>query len=84
MENIQKPISSLLIVCIFHNSIAAFYLLTLAAFFVPFPAFADAFLDKAAEGEALGGTFMNGFSVPNVNSSTGQITLTNGAVAGQT
>jgi conjugal transfer mating pair stabilization protein TraN len=84
MENIQKPIASLLIVCIFHNSIAAFYLLTLATFFVPFPAFADAFLDKAAEGEALGGTLMNGFSVPNVNSSTGQITLTNGPVAGQT
>ncbi|HEY8095072.1 MAG TPA: hypothetical protein VIE65_03140, partial [Methylobacter sp.] len=84
MENIQKPIASLLIVCIFHNSIAAFYLLTLATFFVPFPAFADAILDKAAEGEALGGTLMNGFTVPNVNSSTGQITLTNGSVAGQT
>ncbi|MBM4206951.1 MAG: hypothetical protein FJ190_02670 [Gammaproteobacteria bacterium] len=84
MDKIQKPIAHILIVCIFHNSIAAFYLLTLAAFFVPFPVFADAFLDQAAEGEALGGSLMSGFTVPNVNGSTGQITLTNGLVSGQT
>lgn len=83
MRKIQKPIASLLIVCIFHNSIAAVYLLALATFFVPFPAFADTFLDKAAEGEALGGALMSTFTIPNVNDSTGQITLTNGPVAGR-
>jgi conjugal transfer mating pair stabilization protein TraN len=84
MGRIQRPVASLLIVCIFHNSIAAFYLLTLIAFFEPFPAYAEAFLDKATEGEVLGGTLMNEFSVPNVNSSNGQIKLTNGLVSGET
>ncbi len=83
MSKIQKPIAHLLMVCIFHNSIAAFYLLTMAAFFVPFPTFADTFLDKAAEGEALGSSLMSTFTVPNVDGGTGQITLTNGLAAGQ-
>lgn len=84
MRKIQKPIAILIIGCIFHNSIAAFYLATTAIFFLPFPAFADAFLDKAAEGEALGSTLMSTFTVPIVDSGSGQITLTNGLAAVQT
>jgi len=52
-------------------------------FFKPFPAFADAFLDQAAEGQTFGTGLMTGYSIPSVNSSTGEMTLMNGAVAGQ-
>lgn len=52
-------------------------------FFKPFPAFADAFLDQAAEGQTFGTGLMTDYSIPSVNSSTGEMTLTNGAVAGQ-
>jgi len=52
-------------------------------FFKPFPAFADAFLDQTAEGQIFGTGLMTGYSIPSVNSSTGEMTLTNGAVAGQ-
>jgi len=84
MRFITKPIASALIVCLVHNPIAGFYLWTGLLFFKPFPAFADAFLDRAAEGQAFGTGLMTGYSIPNVNSSTGQMTLTNGLVAGQT
>ena len=84
MNKLKRAIAGLLIVCLFHNAIAAFYLATLVIFFVPFPAFADAFLDKAAEGGLLGESLINGFTVPDVNRSTGKITLNNGAVAGET
>lgn len=82
MQKIKKTIAEILIVCIFHNSVAVFYIAARVAFFTPFPAFADAFLDMAAEGEALGGALMSEFTIPNVNASTGEITLTNGLVGG--
>lgn len=53
-------------------------------FFKPFPAFADAFLDNAAAGQSFGTGLMTGYSIPSVNSSTGEMTLNNGLVAGQT
>jgi conjugal transfer mating pair stabilization protein TraN len=83
MQKITKAVAEILIVCIFHNSVAVFYIAARFAFFTPFPAFADAFIDKAVEGEALGGTLMSEFTIPDVNASTGEITLTNGPVAGQ-
>ncbi|MDP3331869.1 MAG: conjugal transfer protein TraN [Methylococcaceae bacterium] len=83
MRFITKPIASALIVCLIHNPIAGFYLWTGLLFFKPFPAFADAFLDQAAEGQTFGTDLMTGYSIPSVNSSTGEMTLTNGAVAGQ-
>ena len=52
-------------------------------FFKPIPAFADAFIDQAAEGQTFGTGLMTDYSIPSVNSSTGEMTLTNGAVAGQ-
>lgn len=84
MRFITKPISWALIVCLTHNPVAAFYIMTGLMFFRPFPAYADAFLDQAAEGQAFGTDLMTGYSIPNVNSATGQMTLTNGLVAGQT
>jgi conjugal transfer mating pair stabilization protein TraN len=84
MRYLIKPISWALIVCLTHNPIAAFYMMTGLLFFKPFPAYADAFLDQAAEGQAFGAGLVTGYSIPNVNSSTGAMTLTNGAVAGQT
>jgi conjugal transfer mating pair stabilization protein TraN len=84
MRFITKPIASALIACLIHNPIAGFYLWTGLLFFKPFPAFADAFLDQAAEGQAFGTDLMTGYSIPNVNSATGQMTLNNGLVAGQT
>jgi conjugal transfer mating pair stabilization protein TraN len=83
MKYLLKPIAHLLIICIAHNSVAAAYIITNLIFFLPLPAFADAFLDKATEGQALGSELLSGFSVPNVNESTGTITMTNGLVAGQ-
>ncbi|WAK04480.1 conjugal transfer protein TraN [Methylobacter sp. YRD-M1] len=83
MQKIRKAVAEILIFCIFHNSVAVFYLAARVAFFTPFPAFADAFMDKAAEGEAFGGTLMSEFTIPNVDASSGEITLTNGQVAGQ-
>ncbi len=53
-------------------------------FFTPFPAFADALLDNAAAGQSFGTGLMTGYSIPSVNSSTGEMTLNNGLVAGQT
>jgi conjugal transfer mating pair stabilization protein TraN len=84
MRFITKPIAGLLIVCLTHNPIAAVYIMTGLIFFKPFPVYADEFINKAVEGQALGTDLMSGYSVPDVNSSTGQMTLTNGAVAGQT
>ena len=83
MRFITKPISWALIVCLTHNPVAAVYMMTGLLFFKPFPAFADAFLDQAAEGQTFGTGLMTGYSIPSVNSSTGEMTLTNGAVAGQ-
>lgn len=83
MQAIKKTIAEILIVCIFHNSVAVFYIAARVAFFTPFPAFADAFMDNAAEGQALGEALMSEFTIPDVNASTGEITLTNGLVAGQ-
>lgn len=83
MRFITKPIAWALIVCLTHNPVAAVYMMTGLLFFKPFPAFADAFLDQAAEGQTFGTGLMTGYSIPSVNSSTGEMTLTNGAVAGQ-
>ncbi len=83
MRFITKPISWALIVCLTHNPVAAVYMMTGLLFLKPFPAFADAFLDQAAEGQTFGTGLMTGYSIPSVNSSTGEMTLTNGAVAGQ-
>ena len=80
MNYITKPISWLLILCLTHNPIAAFYWLTGLMFWTPYSAVADAFMDQAAQGQTLG----TSHTVPNVDSTTGTMTLTNGAVAGQT
>lgn len=83
MRFIAKPIAWALIVCLTHNPIAAFYMMTGLLFFKPFPAFADTFLDQAAAGQSFGTGLMTGYTIPSVNSPTGEMTLTNGAVAGQ-
>lgn len=83
MRFITKPIAWALIVCLTHNPVASVYMMTGLLFFKPFPAFADAFLDQAAEGQTFGTGLMTGYSIPSVNSSTGEMTLTNGVVAGQ-
>ncbi len=83
MRFIAKPIAWALIVCLTHNPVAAFYMMTGLLFFKPFPAFADTFLDQAAAGQSFGTGLMTGYTIPSVNSSTGEMMLTNGAVAGQ-
>ena len=84
MRLITKTIAWLLIACLVNNPIYAFYIVTGLLFFKPFPAFADEFINKAAEGQALGTQIMSDYSIPSVNSTTGQMTLNNGLAAGQT
>jgi conjugal transfer mating pair stabilization protein TraN len=81
---IVKPIIWTLVITLTHNPIAISYMMTGVLFFKPFPAFADAFLDKAAEGQSFGTGIMNDYNIPSVNATTGQMTLNNGLVAGQT
>ena len=84
MRFIVKPIAWALVACLVNNPIYGFYLATGLIFFKPLPAFAEAFLDSAVEGQALGTELMNDYSIPNVDSVTGKATFTNGLVAGQT
>ena len=84
MRFITKPIIWALIACLVNNPIYAFYVVTGLLFFKPFPAFADEFINKAIEGQAFGTQIMSDYSVPSVNSTTGQMTLNNGLAAGQT
>lgn len=84
MRIITKPVIWVLITCLTHNPVAMSYMITGLLFFKPFPAFADAFLDNAAEGQSLGSGMISEYNIPNVNSSTGEMTLNNGLVAGQT
>ncbi|MDO9103878.1 MAG: conjugal transfer protein TraN, partial [Methylovulum sp.] len=83
MRYLLKPLANILIICLFHNAVASFYIVTSLLFFQPFPVFAEAFLDSAAEGQSLGSGLVSGYTIPDVDSSTGTITLTNGQVAGQ-
>ena len=53
-------------------------------FWTPYSAVADAFMDQAAQGQSYGTQFMQSYTIPHVDSTTGTMTLTNGAVAGQT
>lgn len=82
MEFLKKSVASLLVVCITHNGIAAYYLATGVLFFSPYSAIADAILDSAGQGKALGNDMRNGFSLPDVDADSGRMTLKNGAVAG--
>ena len=84
MRYMTKPISWVLIVCLLNNPIAGYYRVVGLLFWTPAKAFADAFSDAAAQGQNYGTQFMQSYSVPNVNSNTGTMTLTNGAVSGQT
>jgi conjugal transfer mating pair stabilization protein TraN len=83
MRFIIKPIAWALITCLVNNPIYGFYVVTGLLFFKPFPAFAEAFIDSAAEGQNLGTDLMSGYSIPMVNSSTGEMTMTNGLANGQ-
>ena len=84
MRFIIKPIAWALIACLVNNPIYGFYFVTGLIFFKPFPALADEFLNQAGEGQSVAAGLMTDYSIPNVDGSTGQLTLTNGLVAGQT
>ena len=84
MRFIAKPIAWALIACLACNPVYGFYLMTGLVFFTPFPAFADNFIDKATEGQTFGKQIRSDFSLPGVNSTTGEMTLNNGLAAGQT
>jgi hypothetical protein len=80
----MKTFACLLIICLVHNSVASVYLATSVLFFTPFSAIADAFIDQANDGENLGSTLRSDFVLPEMDSTTGKMTLRNGAVNGQT
>ncbi len=84
MRFIIKPIAWALIACLVNNPIYGFYFVTGLLFFKPFPAFADAFIDRPPKAKTLGTELMTDYSIPMVNSSTGEMTLTNGLAHGQT
>lgn len=84
MRHVVKPVIWTLVVTLTHNPVAMSYMMTGLLFFKPFPVFADAFIDTAAEGQLFGTGIMNDYSIPSVNGTTGQMTLNNGVVAGQT
>ncbi|PPD50737.1 MAG: hypothetical protein CTY16_01065 [Methylobacter sp.] len=80
----MKTIASLLIMCLAHNSVASVYLATSVLFFTPFSAIADAFIDQANDGKNLGSTLRSDFVLPEMDASSGTMTLKNGAANGQT
>jgi conjugal transfer mating pair stabilization protein TraN len=83
MRRLFRPVIYPLIVCLLHNPFAALYFASALILFQPFPAIADVFLDKAAEGQDFGTAIRDEFRVPSVNKDTGTITLQNGLVDGQ-
>ena len=81
---LNKLIVWLLIACLINNPIYAVYTAAGLISFTPFPAFADAFLDQAINGQNLGDSLLKDYSTPVVDPATGTMSLTNGKVAGQT
>jgi len=81
---LNKLIARLLVACLINNPIYAVYTATALIFFTPFPAFADAFLNQAINGQNLGNSLLKDYSTPVVDPITGTMSLTNGKVAGQT
>lgn len=80
----MRWVSIAVIICLTHNSVAAFYLAVGVMFFSPFAVYADAFQQEAHKGQQLGQTLKSEFVLPEVDAATGTMSLKNGAVAGQT
>lgn len=83
LVTLKKIVSWLLISALVNNPVYALYMATGLLFFTPLPAYADAFMDQAANGQTLGDALLNDYTTPTVNPATGTITLQNGLVAGQ-
>ena len=84
LNGARRGLAFLLAVCLAHNPVVASYLSVGFLFAVPARVAADAFTDKAAQGQGVGTSLLNSFTPPSVSQSTGTITLQNGKAGGQT